>query len=148
MDKVRVDVIGDPAFFAEVSGEAARLDRSLSWVLQRCLHTALPELAKLAPDSDEVAAMKLSPLRNPIRLASLQANLALADSGDPAIAKLATAPKGTEKRMLFMPRDMYEAFDREGERLKLSSDEILMWAWKRGGDEMRSLPPFDQDDDE
>ncbi len=146
MDKVRVDVIGDPGFFAEVSDEAARLDRSNSWVLQRCLHLSLPVLAELAPDSAEVAAMKLSPLRNPIRLASLRANLAMAESSDPAIAELASPPKGTAKRMFFMPRAMYEAFDREADRLKLSADEILMWAWKRAGDEIRALPPQDGDE--
>ena len=136
MDKVRVDVIGDPGFFAEVSDEAARLDRSNSWILQRCLHLSLPVLAELAPDSAEVAAMKLSPLRN----------LAMAESSDPAIAELASPPKGTAKRMFFMPRAMYEAFDREADRLKLSADEILMWAWKRAGDEIRALPPQDGDE--
>jgi hypothetical protein len=140
MDKVRVDVIGDPAFFAQVSEEAARLDRSNSWIVQRCLLTALPALAKLAADSDEVSGMKLSPLRNPVRLASLRANLAMADSSVPAVAELASVPKGTEQRMFFMPRDMYEAFDREAERLKLSADELLMWAWKHSGDSVRSLP--------
>ncbi len=45
MDKVAVRVSGDSAFFDEVTTEAARLDRSPSWLLGRCLGTTLPKLA-------------------------------------------------------------------------------------------------------
>ncbi|MDB5217708.1 MAG: hypothetical protein JWO86_5635 [Myxococcaceae bacterium] len=45
MDKVAVRVSGDPSFFDEVTTEAARLDRSPSWLLGFCLGTTLPKLA-------------------------------------------------------------------------------------------------------
>lgn len=45
MDKVAVRVSGDPSFFDEVTTEAARLDRSPSWLLGHCLGTILPKLA-------------------------------------------------------------------------------------------------------
>ena len=45
MDKVAVRVSGDPSFFEEVTTEAARLDRSPSWLLGHCLGTTLPKLS-------------------------------------------------------------------------------------------------------
>jgi hypothetical protein len=45
MDKLAVRVSGDRAFFDEVTTEAARLDRSPSWVLGHCLGAALPKIA-------------------------------------------------------------------------------------------------------
>ncbi len=140
MDKVQTEVVGNPAFFQEVELEATRLERSQSWILQRCLKASLPDLAVLPIGSEAVAKMKKSLLRNPIRLQSLRANVELASSNNPDLADLATAPKGMEVRMFYLPRDLYEAFDREGERLKLSADEILMWAWECNRDEIRSLP--------
>lgn len=139
-DTIRIQVIGDPTFFAEIAQEASRLDRSQSWVLQRCLTSSLPELEAMVVGADAVEAMKTSPLRNPIRLQSLGVNLALADSDDPDVRELATVPKGTETRTFYLPRALYEPFDREGERLALSSDEILMWAWARNRETIHALP--------
>jgi hypothetical protein len=45
MDKVAIRVSGDPSFFEEVTAEAARLDRSPSWLLVFCVGTTLPKLA-------------------------------------------------------------------------------------------------------
>ena len=45
MDKVAIRISGDPAFFDEVVAEAARLDRSPSWLLGHCLGQTLPKLA-------------------------------------------------------------------------------------------------------
>src|SRR3954469_13019147 len=45
MDKVAIRVSADPSFFDEVANEAARLDRSQSWLLGYCLRAALPSLA-------------------------------------------------------------------------------------------------------
>jgi hypothetical protein len=45
MDKVAIRVSGDPSFFEEVTTEAARLDRSPSWLLVFCVGTMLPKLA-------------------------------------------------------------------------------------------------------
>lgn len=45
MDKVAIRVSGDPSFFEEVTTEAARLDRSPSWLLVFCVGTTLPKLA-------------------------------------------------------------------------------------------------------
>lgn len=45
MDKVAIRVSGDRSFFDEVKTEAARLDRSPSWLFGHCLGTTLPKLA-------------------------------------------------------------------------------------------------------
>ncbi len=42
MEKVAIRVSGDPSFFDEVVYEAARLDRSPSWLLGHCLGQTLP----------------------------------------------------------------------------------------------------------
>jgi len=138
-DKVRVEVIGAPDFFATIAGEADRVDHSQSWVMQKCLERSLPALATVAPGSAALEALKRSPLRNPATLHLLRFNLALAESDSPDARALASAPRGTERRTFFLPRALYDAFDREGERLKLSSDEILMWAWDQVGAEIRAL---------
>jgi hypothetical protein len=48
MDKVAIRVSGDASFFDEVTTEAARLDRSPSWLLGFCLGSTLPKLASVA----------------------------------------------------------------------------------------------------
>jgi len=48
MDKVAIRVSGDASFFDEVRTEAARLDRSPSWLLGFCLGGTLPKLASVA----------------------------------------------------------------------------------------------------
>ena len=136
-----MQVVGDPEFFEEIADEASRLDRSQSWIIQKCLTASLPALATMAADADAITTMKKSPLRNPLRLQSLRVNLALAESDDPEVQDLATTPRGTESRTLYMPRALYEQFDLQGDRLKLSSDEILMWAWERNREEIRALSP-------
>lgn len=45
MDKVAIRVSGAPSFFEEVTTEAARLDRSPSWLLVYCVGTTLPKLS-------------------------------------------------------------------------------------------------------
>lgn len=127
-----------------IKDEAARLDCSLSGVLRECLLRSLPDLAATPVDAPAVAAMKKSPLRNPIRLAALGANLALAESDDPAQRELATTPMGTEARTFYLPRSVYAAFDAEGDRLKLSSDEILMWAWQQNRGRLRTVSSLDE----
>jgi hypothetical protein len=47
MDKVAIQVHGAPSFFAEVASEAARIDRSPSWLVAQCLRTWLPSLLGL-----------------------------------------------------------------------------------------------------
>lgn len=56
-DKVAIQVSGDPSFFDEVKTEAARLDRSPSWLLVYCVGTTLPKLAS----SIVASAQKSSP---------------------------------------------------------------------------------------
>lgn len=48
MDKVAIRVSGDRSFFDEVTTEAARLDRSPSWLLGFCLGSTLPKLGSVA----------------------------------------------------------------------------------------------------
>ncbi len=45
MNKVAVRVSGERSFFDDVTREAARLDRSPSWLLGHCMGTTLPKLA-------------------------------------------------------------------------------------------------------
>jgi hypothetical protein len=45
MDKVAIRVSGENSFFDEVRTEAARLDRSPSWLLGHCISAILPKLA-------------------------------------------------------------------------------------------------------
>ena len=61
MNKVAIRVSGAPSFFDEIKAEAARLDRSPSWLLGFCLGTTLPKLGSVArivvpSPSDERAA--------------------------------------------------------------------------------------------
>ena len=62
MDKVAIRVSGDASFFEEVTTEAARLDRSPSWLLVFCVGTTLPKLAASlvasAPTKDKSDTMK------------------------------------------------------------------------------------------
>lgn len=50
MDKVAIQVHGAPSFFSDVANEAARIDRSPSWLVAHCLATWLPTLAELAAE--------------------------------------------------------------------------------------------------
>jgi hypothetical protein len=62
MDKVAIRVSGDPSFFDEVTSEAARLDRSPSWLLVYCVGTTLPKLSSIvvAPkESNESTKRKM-----------------------------------------------------------------------------------------
>ncbi len=45
MNKVAIQVSGGSSFVAEVTREAARLDRSPSWLLSHCLGATLPKLS-------------------------------------------------------------------------------------------------------
>jgi hypothetical protein len=62
MDKVAIRVSGDASFFDEVKTEAARLDRSPSWLLVFCVGTTLPKLASSlvasGPPKDKSGTMK------------------------------------------------------------------------------------------
>lgn len=55
MDKVAVRVSADPSLFNDVATEAARLDRSPSWLLGHCLGTTLPKLGTIvaAPRAEQ-----------------------------------------------------------------------------------------------
>ncbi len=62
MEKVAIRVSGDPSFFEEVTREAARLDRSPSWLLGHCLGQTLPKLAgSLASSARSVETPTRSP---------------------------------------------------------------------------------------
>ena len=60
MDKIAVRVSGDPSFFAEITTQAARLDRSPSWLLGHCLGTTLPKLRAIvaAPRAEQRAPLR------------------------------------------------------------------------------------------
>ncbi len=59
MEKVAIRVSGDPSFFEEVAREAARLDRSPSWLLGHCLGQTLLKLA------GTLASAPSTPTRSP-----------------------------------------------------------------------------------
>jgi hypothetical protein len=60
MDKVAIQVSGAASFFDEVTSEAARLDRSPSWLLVYCVGTTLPKLASIVASApkDEPSTTK------------------------------------------------------------------------------------------
>lgn len=59
MDKVAIQVHGAPSFFAEVATEAARIDRSPSWLVADCLRTWLPAISML--EADDIAEVTRDP---------------------------------------------------------------------------------------
>jgi hypothetical protein len=56
MNKVAVRVSGAPSFFDDIKTEAARLDRSPSWLLGFCLGSTLPKLASSIVVASKTAA--------------------------------------------------------------------------------------------
>ncbi len=111
MDKVAIRVSGDPSFFEEVTTEAARLDRSPSWLLVFCVGTTLPKLA-----SSLVAS---APKDKGV------------DKGPSMKRKIWT---------FFVPRDLVEHCGRLAARLGMTSDDVLAHAWLAGRDSVRALP--------
>ena len=102
MEKVAIRVAGDRAFFDDVAREAARLDRSPSWLLADRLGTTLPKL-------DAAMAASVTP----------------------------SAPPRAESKprrvwTFFVPREVMETCSRLAVRLKISSDDIVAWAWQAG----------------
>jgi uncharacterized small protein (TIGR04563 family) len=51
-DKRKQSLYFPESMLDEIQREAARLDRSLSWVVQRCVKVALPEIRKLPSVND------------------------------------------------------------------------------------------------
>lgn len=107
MDKVAIRVAGDRAFFDDVAREAARLDRSPSWLLAHCLGETLPKLA---------------------------ASMAATQTTAPA-----PKPESKPRRVwtFFVPREIVELCARLAVRLKISSDDIVAWAWQAGRADVR-----------
>lgn len=101
-DIVRIDVLVASSFHAALADEAARLDRSLSWVLRSCIERALPELASVVTGSPAHTAVRTS-----------------------------ARATSSVKRSFFLPRASFEACGREAERLKLTRGEVLTWAFER-----------------
>jgi len=104
MQKVTVRFEAIAPLFAQIAEEAARLDRSPSWLVGQCLRDALPELASLNPKTREARSMKRR-------------------------SRGSVARK--ETRIYFVPEDVKGGLDAEGARLELSTDQLLAWAFKR-----------------
>jgi hypothetical protein len=136
MEKGKLQVIGSATFFAEIEAEADRLGRSTGWLLETCLKRALPELQSLAAGSDSLEKMKKSPIRDPLIGSALKANIKRADE----LGELPAAPEGADSRVYFFKHDLYASFNIEGERLRLTTDEILMFAWELMRETLRSWP--------
>lgn len=119
-DKVKIRVVANPRFFAEVTAEALRLDRSQSFLLQRCVGSSLPELAKLTPNSKEVAAMK-----------KLACKSVPPTSGPPSV-------RDNESRVFFLSEQLSLALGRERDRLHVSPDDMLVWIWEQQKDAVRA----------
>lgn len=51
-DKRKQSLYFPESMLQEIQHEAARLDRSLSWIVQRCVKVALPEIRKLPSVND------------------------------------------------------------------------------------------------
>ncbi|MBS2017742.1 MAG: hypothetical protein JST00_32995 [Deltaproteobacteria bacterium] len=103
MEKVAIRVAGDRAFFDDVAREAARLDRSPSWLLADRLGETLPKLAA----SMVATAMPPAPSRS---------------------AKEPTKPR--KVWTFFVPREVMETCARLSVRLQIPSDDVVAWAWQ------------------
>ena len=57
-DKRKQSLYFPEAMLKDIQREADRLDRSLSWIVQRCIKAGLPELRKLP--GTETAAVPMS----------------------------------------------------------------------------------------
>ena len=110
MDKVAIRVSGDRSFFDEVKAEAARLDRSPSWLLGHCLGTTLPKIAA------SVVATAPPPKKK----------------APPSDDKLTWT--------FFVPKNLIEHCGRLAARLGMSSDDVLAYAWQAGRDNVRAMP--------
>ena len=51
-DKRKQSLYFPESMLDEIQKEAVRLDRSLSWIVQRCVKVALPEIRKLPSVND------------------------------------------------------------------------------------------------
>lgn len=51
-DKRKQSLYFPESMLQDIQHEAARLDRSLSWIVQRCVKIALPEIRKLPSVND------------------------------------------------------------------------------------------------
>jgi uncharacterized small protein (TIGR04563 family) len=51
-DKRKQSLYFPESMLEEIQHEAARLDRSLSWIVQRCVKIGLPEIRKLPSVND------------------------------------------------------------------------------------------------
>jgi uncharacterized small protein (TIGR04563 family) len=51
-DKRKQSLYFPDLMLKDIQREADRLDRSLSWIVQRCIRSGLPELRKLPGSSD------------------------------------------------------------------------------------------------
>ncbi|MDH5490571.1 MAG: TIGR04563 family protein [Myxococcales bacterium] len=51
-DKRKQSLYFPESMLQEIQREAARLDRSLSWIVQRCVKVSLPEIRKLPSVND------------------------------------------------------------------------------------------------
>ena len=61
-DKRKQSLYFPEMMLKEIQREADRLDRSLSWIVQRCIRAGLPELRKLpSTDSQVVPTPEPSP---------------------------------------------------------------------------------------
>jgi len=52
LDKRKQSLYFPEEMLTEIQHEAARLDRSLSWIVQRCVKIGLPEIRKLPSVND------------------------------------------------------------------------------------------------
>jgi uncharacterized small protein (TIGR04563 family) len=59
-DKRKQSLYFPEMMLKEIQREADRLDRSLSWIVQRCIRVGLPELRKL-PSTDSEAVPTAEP---------------------------------------------------------------------------------------
>lgn len=116
MVKMAVELRGEAELVATLREEALRLERSSSWIVQRCLRSSLPVLAQMAPDALELGSLRAEP-----------------------------SSEASEASLIYMPPEMYGELERQGERLKLSQVAVVKWAWAQNRDEILALAPLSED---
>lgn len=132
MDKVKVRITTHREFFDEVAQEAARLDRSPSWVLGRCLDATLPKLTASvvsAAPSLRTQAQKAKPEYGKARAPVTRSHTEKSGS-----------PERAYPRDVFVSKGLVFDWARLAARLGISTDDVLLWAWHASRESIRAMP--------
>lgn len=128
-DKVEQALYFEERMLQAVKEEGARLDRSLSWCIQRAWKISRNAFDKFPSAVEGAEELPASP------------------ELDAAMAALRSAYPGGDKRKqtLYFPEAMLEEIKTHAERMDRSRSWVVALAWSLAEGEIRSLPAEGQD---